>query len=88
MTTARLVGVLAGLALVGIAIVAIRVDQARVSQRLQTYQSTLTAVSREIWTQEMEMAELRSPQVIRAQAVRLGLEVSEKPPEPARRTRR
>lgn len=88
MTTARLVGVLAGLALIGIAIVAIRVDQSRVSQRIQTYQFQQTSLSREIWTQEMEMARLRSPQVIRAQAIRLGLEVGPRQPEGVRRAGR
>jgi hypothetical protein len=84
--------VLVGLAVIGIAIVAIRVDQSRVSQRVQKYQSQQTNLSREIWTQEMEMARLRSPQAIRAQAGRLGLEVAPKPPEgvkpAARRTPR
>jgi hypothetical protein len=84
MTTARLVGVLLGLAVIGIAIVAIRVDQSRVSQRIQKHQSEQANLSREIWTQEMEMARLRSPQAIRAQAGRLGLEVAPKPPEGVR----
>ena len=84
MTTARLVGVLVGLALIGITIVVIRVDQSRVSQRLQKYQFQQTSLSREIWTQEMEMARLRSPQAIRAQAGRLGLEVAPKPSQGVR----
>ncbi len=58
------------------------------SQRIQTYQFQQTRLSREIWTQEMEMARLRSPQVIRAQAVRLGLEVGPKEPEGVRRAGR
>lgn len=76
MTTARMVGVLLGLAVIGIAIVAIRVDQSRASQRIQKLQFQHTDLSREIWTQEMEMAQLRSPQAIREQARRLGLEVA------------
>ncbi len=88
MTTARLVGVLVGLALIGIAVVAIRVDQSRVSQRIQKLQFQQTEVSREIWTQEMEMARLRSPQAIREQAGRLGLEVGPKQPQPVRPVRR
>jgi hypothetical protein len=84
MTTARMVGVLLGLAIVGIAIVAIRVDQSRVSQRIEQHLTQQARLSREIWTQEMEMARLRSPQAIRAQAGRLGLEVAPKPPATVR----
>ncbi len=83
MTTSRMVGVLVGLALVGIAVVAIRVDQSRASQRIQKLGFEHTDLSREVWTQEMEMARLRSPQMIWEQAARLGLVVA--PKEPARR---
>ncbi len=88
MTTSRMVGVLVGLALVGIAVVAIRVDQSRVSQRIEKLQFQQTDLSREIWRQEMEMARLRSPQAIREQASRLGLEIAPKPPEPPKSARR
>ncbi|HOB75416.1 MAG TPA: FtsL-like putative cell division protein [Phycisphaerae bacterium] len=88
MTTSRMVGVLVALALVGIAVVAIRVDQSRATQRIQKLQFEHTDLKREIWTQEVEIARLRSPQAIREQASRLGLEVAPKPPaavKPARR---
>ena len=88
MTTARMVGVLVGLALIGIAVVAIRVDQSRVSQRIQKLHSQQTDLSRKIWTQEVDMARLRSPQAIREQAGRLGFEVAPKPPEPVKPARR
>jgi hypothetical protein len=88
MTTSRMVGVLVGLALVGIAVVAMRVDQARVSQRIQKLESRQTDVLRKIRTQEVDMARLRSPQAIREQASRLGLEVgptAAPPPKPQAR---
>jgi hypothetical protein len=78
MTTARMVGVLLGLAMVGVAVVAIRVDQSRVSSRVQNLQFKQTELAREIGRQEMQMAQLRSPQAIRGQAERLGLEVAPK----------
>jgi hypothetical protein len=79
-----MIGVLVGLALVGIAVVAMRVDQTRVSQRIQKMQFRQTELKRDLRTQEMEMARLRSPHVIREQASRMGLEVGPKEPPPAK----
>jgi hypothetical protein len=71
-----MIGVLVGLVLVGIGVVALRVDQSRTSLRIQRLQSDQVEVQRELWTQEMIIAELRSPRVIRDQAARLGLEIT------------
>jgi len=75
MTMPRMVGLLVCLAVVGIAVVAIRVDQTRASWRIQQMQFAETQLRREIWTQEMELARLRAPGMVRDRAARLGLEV-------------
>ena len=75
MTIPRMVGLLICLAVIGIAVVAIRADQTRASWRIQQMQFEQTRMRREIWTQEMELARLRAPRMVRERAVRLGLEV-------------
>ena len=73
MTIPRMVGLLIALAALGITVVVLRVDQMRVAQRIQELQFNQTELRREIWTQEMELARLRSPRMIRERAERFGL---------------
>ena len=75
MTIPRMVGVLLALTVIGIAVVVIRVDQAATSRRIQALQFRQTDLRREIWTQELELARLRSPRMIRERAERFGLTV-------------
>jgi len=75
MTIPRMVGVLIALAVIGIAVVVIRLDQAATSRRIQELQFRQTDLRRRIWTQELELARLRSPRMIRERAERFGLTV-------------
>jgi len=75
MTIPRMVGLLVALAVVGLGVVVIRVDQAAISQRIQDLQFRQTELHRKLWTQEMELARLRSPFMIRDRAERFGLQV-------------
>ncbi|NLX23298.1 MAG: hypothetical protein GXY55_16730 [Phycisphaerae bacterium] len=74
MTIPRMVGLLVSLAAIGIAVVVVRVDQMLVMRRIQQLQFRQTDLRREIWTQEMELARLRSPRMIRERAERIGLD--------------
>lgn len=90
MTIPRMVGVLVGLTMIGIAVVAIRVDEARHARRIQKLQIEQTELRQKIWSQDMELARLRSPHLIRQRAAQFGLEAApaETPPPkpvPARR---
>ena len=73
MTISRMVGLLVTLAAIGIGVVAIRVDQARTTRRIQDLQFQQTDLQRKIWQQEMDLARLRSPQMIRERIERFGL---------------
>lgn len=73
MTISRMVGLLVTLAAIGIGVVAIRVDQARTTRRIQDLQFQQTDLQRKIWHQEMDLARLRSPQMIRERIERFGL---------------
>ena len=75
MTIPRMVGVLIALTVIGIAVVVLRVDQAATSRRIQELQFTQTDLRRRIWTEELELARLRSPRMIRERAERFGLSV-------------
>ena len=75
MTIPRMVGLLVALAVVGLGVVVIRVDQAAITQRIQDLQFRQTELGRQLWTQEMELARLRSPGMIRDRAERFGLQV-------------
>jgi len=75
MTIPRMVGLLIALTVIGIAVVVIRVDQATTSRRIQEYQFRQTDLRRQLWTQELELARLRSPRMIRERAERFGLAV-------------
>lgn len=73
MTMPRMVGVLSFLATIGIAVVVLRADQARHARQIQKLHIQQQQLHQRIWEQEMEMARLRSPQMIRERAERLGL---------------
>ena len=73
MTIPRMVGLLLALTVVGLGVVLIRVDEAAISQRVQELQFRQTELRRQLWTQEMELARLRSPSMIRDRAERFGL---------------
>ena len=71
MTMPRMVGLLVGLAAIGVAVVALRLDQA---QHLREIAEAAVRSGRScaatIWSQEMELARLRSPQMVRERAAR------------------
>jgi hypothetical protein len=69
-----MVGLLLALTVVGLGVVVIRVDEAAISQRIQELQFRQTELRRQLWTQEMELARLRSPGMIRERAERFGQE--------------
>lgn len=73
MTIPRMVGLLVGLALLGVAVVAMRVDQARMSWKIQEMQFQKMRMDREAWSQEIELARLRSPDAVRERAIQLGI---------------
>ncbi len=74
MTIPRTVGLLIGLTGIGIAVVAMRAEQAQHLRRIQEFQFRQTELRQQIWSQEMELARLRSPQMIRERAERFGLD--------------
>ena len=88
MTIPRVVGVLVGLTLIGVAVVAMRTEQTRHLRSIQDLQFRQTELRQRIWSQEMELARLRSPQMIRERAERFGLPVSQKESQPAPPRRR
>lgn len=76
MTIPRMLGLLVALAAVGTAVVVIRVDESRVSHRIQKLQFRETDLRREIWTQELRLAQLRSPGLVRERATRLKIDTA------------
>jgi len=73
MTITRMLVLIFVLALTGIAVVALRVEQSRHLRKVQELQFRQTELKQQIWCQDMELARLRSPQMIRDRAFRLGL---------------
>lgn len=88
MTIPRMVGLLAALAMVGIAVVMMRADQRQISQRIQELQFRQTELQREVWTQDMELARIRSPAMIRERAERFGLSTGLVSSKPTPKTKR
>lgn len=88
MTIPRMVGLLVALTLVGVAVVALRVEQARHMREIQKLQFRQTELRRHIWTQENELARLRSPQMIRERAARLGVSTATEVPRESGAVRR
>jgi len=75
MTIPRMVVLLVALSAVGIAVVALRLDQMAMSRRIQELEFRRTDLQRQVWTQELEIARLRSPGAVRDRAKVFGLEV-------------
>jgi len=75
MTIPRMVVLLVALSAVGIAVVALRLDQMATSRRIQELEFRRTDLQRQVWTQELEIARLRSPGAVRDRARVFGLEV-------------
>jgi len=89
MTVARGLIVLAMLAAVGVAVVAVRAETAKAANRVQRLHQSEVDLKQRLWSQEMELAQLRCPDEIRRRAQSLGLSVvppvkDEKPKKPAR----
>lgn len=76
MTIPRMVGLLLAMTTIGLGVVLIRVDEAAIARRVQELQFHQTELRRQLWTQEMELARLRSPSMIRDRAERFGLSTS------------
>jgi len=73
MTIPRMIGLLIGLTMIGLAVVSARVERARHDRRLQELQIEQVTISERISQQEMELARLKSPEMIRHRAAELGL---------------
>ncbi len=80
MTIPRMVGVLVGMAAIGVAVVALRLEQSQHLREIQKLQFRQAELRQQLWSQNMELARLRSPQMVRERAARFGVEAS---PEPA-----
>jgi len=76
MTVPRMVALLAVLALVGLAVVAMRVEQSIITRRIQLLQFHQSELNRKIWTQEIELARLRSLKEIRERAPEFGVPIT------------
>lgn len=83
MTIPRMVGLLMALTAIGLAVVSLRTDQSRRMRHIQELQNQHKELRQQIWMQEMELARLRSPQMIRERAARFGLEAGIQEPAPA-----
>jgi hypothetical protein len=84
MTIPRMVGLLVALSCIGIAVVTLRVDQVRHMRRIQQTQFEQSELRQRIWSQEMQLARLRSPQMIRERAARFGLDTGVHEPGPSK----
>ncbi len=73
MTIPRMIGLLIGLTMIGLAVVSARVERARHERRRQELLAEYTQITERISQQEMELARLRSPGMIRQRAADLGL---------------
>ncbi len=80
MTMPRMVGLLLGLAMVGVAVVALRLEQAQHMREIQQLQVQQTEARQKILSQNIELARLRSPQMVRERAARFGVEASPESP--------
>ncbi len=76
-----MLGLLIAFAAIGTALVAIRLDEARVSRGIQQLHYQKVELERETWAQQMELARLRAPGLVRERAERMKPQsVPEKPP--------
>ena len=75
MTTLRMLILTLVLSLTGIVVIAMRVEHSRHLRMIQELQFRSNELRQQIWHQEMELARLQSPQMIRDRAGRLGLDI-------------
>ena len=75
MTMPRMLVLALIMSLAGIAVIALRVEQSRHLRRIQELQFQESQLKQRIWHQEIELARLQSPQMIRDRADRLGLRI-------------
>ncbi len=73
MTVPRLIGLLVLFGSLGIVVVTMRADQVRRSNRIQQMQFEQLGRRQKIWANEMEIARLRSPQMVRERTRRLAM---------------
>jgi hypothetical protein len=78
-----MVGLLIGLTAIGVAVVALRLEHARHMRQIQVLQIQQTELRQKIWSEDMELARLRSPQMIRERAVRFGVTPAPEEVKPA-----
>lgn len=76
MTVPRMVALLIALAGVGLAVVALRVEQSIITRRIQVLQFRQGELRQRIWSQEIELARLRSLKEIRERAPDFGVPVA------------
>ncbi len=76
MTIPRMVAMLVVLAVLGLAIVVMRVDQSIIARRIQVLQFRQSELRQKLWSQEIELARLRSLKEIRERAEELGVPVA------------
>lgn len=84
MTIPRMLVLTLILSLTGIAVIALRVEQSRHLRVVQELQFRGSELRQQIWHQEMELARLQSPQMIRDRAGRLGLTIGNENESPSR----
>ena len=83
MTVPRGLLVLGMMVVIGVAVVAIRMESAKAAYRVQRLHQQKVALEQKLWSQEIDLARLRSPDEIRRRARELGLEVVPPLAEPA-----
>jgi hypothetical protein len=73
MTIPRMIGLLIGLTMIGLAVVSARVERARHDRRFQELQIEKDRITERITQYEMDLARLKSPDMIRERATELGI---------------
>jgi hypothetical protein len=81
MTIGRVVGVVLILTAIGLAVAAIRADQIALARRVARLHQEKLLLEREVWEQEVTIARLRSPELIRDRVARItGAETPDRAP--------
>ena len=75
MTVSRGLFVLGLMVAIGVTMVAVRMESAKAAYRVQRLHQQKVAIEQRLWTQEIDLARLRSPDESRRRAAELGLEV-------------
>ena len=82
MTVARVLLALSMMVAIGVGIVVLRGESAKVANRVQRLHGRQLVLEQDLWSREMELAKLRTPDEIRRRARELGLEVVPPKPDP------